>query len=184
MTLEEMSKAVTDARIGETGHAILINAQGKVIAHGKPEMVTEALQDFSFHPAYAAPFFNEQIGYYVGGVKKVAYKIKTTLGWTLIVEQDESDAFAAVNEAKRDAIILFAATISSMLVIAFWLARRISVPIVNLTRLADKMSRGQLVTNITEKNRADEIGLLAQAVERMGTSIQIALRRLSKYHNK
>ena len=184
MTLEEMSKAVTDARIGETGHAILINAQGKVIAHGKPEMVTETLQDFSFHRAYESPLFNEKIDYTLDGVDKVAYKLKTTLGWTLIVEQDKSDAFAAVDEAKRDALILFAVTIILMLIIAYWLARRISVPIANLTHIADKMSRGQLVTNITEKNRADEIGLLAQAVERMGTSIQVALRRLSKYHNK
>jgi methyl-accepting chemotaxis protein len=185
VTLEEMSKAVTDARIGETGYAILIDGEGKVVAHGKPEMITEALQDFSFYPAYASPFFNKRITYYVdGGIEKVAYKIKTTLGWTLIVEQNKSDAFSAVSEAKRDALVLFAVTITLMLIIAFWLARRISVPIVNLTRIADKMSRGQLVTNITEKYRADEIGLLAQALERMGTSIQVALKRLSKYRNK
>ena len=124
------------------------------------------------------------MSYYLDGVETVAYKLKTTLGWTLIVEQHRSDAFASVNEAKRDAVILFAVTISLMFIIAFWLARRISVPITHLTALADRMSKGQLVTNIDEKHRGDEIGLLAQALERMGISIQVAMRRLNKYRNK
>ncbi len=184
MKLEELSKTVTDARIGETGRAILIDTQGKVIAHGNPDMVTEELQDFRFHPAYSSPFTGQRITYYLDGVETVAHKLKTKLGWTLIIEQDKKDAFAAVSEAKINALVLFAITITLTLVIAFWLARRISVPIVNLTSLADKMSRGQLVTNIPEKYRGDEIGLLAQALERMGTSIQVALRRLSKLRNK
>ena len=184
MKLEELSKTITDATIGETGRAILIDTQGKVIAHGNPDMVTEELQDFRFHPGYASPFSNQKITYTLDGVEKVAYKLQTKLGWTLIVEQDQSDAFAAVGEAERNAIILFAITIVLVLAIAFFLARRISVPIVNLTNLADRMSRGQMVTNIPEKYRGDEIGLLAQALERMGTSIQVALRRLSKFRKK
>jgi methyl-accepting chemotaxis protein len=171
----------------------LIDTQGKVVAHGNPEMVTEELQDFRFHPGYTHPFTDKRIDYYLektgadGKVEKVetvAYKLKTKLGWTLIIEQDKKDAFAAVSEAEIKAIILFAITISLTLIIAFLLARLISVPIVNLTNLADKMSRGQLVTNIPEKYRGDEIGLLAQALERMGTSIQVALRRLSKFRKK
>ena len=47
MTLEEMSKAVTDARIGETGRAILINDLGKVIAHGQPEIVVPMMKPWA-----------------------------------------------------------------------------------------------------------------------------------------
>jgi methyl-accepting chemotaxis protein len=48
-----------------------------------------------------------------------------------------------------------------------------------LTDAAERMSLGELNVKIDVGSR-DEIGLLAQAVGRMQTSLQIAMRRLRK----
>lgn len=50
MTLEDLSKSITKTRIGETGFALLLDEQNRLIAHGRGE-VTSELQDFSAHPA-------------------------------------------------------------------------------------------------------------------------------------
>ncbi|MEZ5583031.1 MAG: hypothetical protein R3F37_09955 [Candidatus Competibacteraceae bacterium] len=46
--------------MGETGYAILLDETGKAIAHGRPEQLTESLQDMSDHPAFKAAGESEQ----------------------------------------------------------------------------------------------------------------------------
>ena len=41
------------------------------------------------------------------------------------------------------------------------------------------MSRGRTVVKVAEAGRGDEIGALAAAIDRMGTSIRLAIERLS-----
>jgi methyl-accepting chemotaxis protein len=41
------------------------------------------------------------------------------------------------------------------------------------------MSRGRVVAQIVEVKRGDEIGALASAIDRMGTSIRLAIEKLS-----
>ncbi len=59
---------------------------------------------------------------------------------------------------------------------AVFIARALTQPIVHLTRVADRISLGELDAKI-EVNSKDEIGELAQALRRMQASIQAAMRR-------
>jgi methyl-accepting chemotaxis protein len=52
-------------------------------------------------------------------------------------------------------------------------------PIMKLTDAAERMSLGELNIKIDVKSR-DEIGLLAQAIGRMQTSLRMAMTRLKK----
>ena len=65
------------------------------------------------------------------------------------------------------------------MVIAALLARSIIRPIIGLTALADKMSRGDLETPVDIKS-ADEIGQLAYSLERMRASLKAAMVHLSR----
>lgn len=181
MTLEDLSKTVTKAKIGETGFAILLDENNRLIAHGDGE-VSSKLQDLSSHPAlqlrnrfdYNSFVFEEE------GKKIVALTKKTKHGWTLVVQQDYAEAYAAANEAQRNAVTLLAMTLAAVFVIAYLLARRLSTPIRNLTVIADDISRGNLNAVIIETERSDEIGELARAIERMGVSLKMAFDRLRK----
>ncbi|MDS4041797.1 MAG: cache domain-containing protein [Candidatus Competibacter sp.] len=84
MHLVDVSQVVTGARIGKTGFAILVDENNKVIAHGKPEQVAQALQDLSGHPALRNPESAQApIIYEDAGKRIVAFTQKTSLGWTL-----------------------------------------------------------------------------------------------------
>lgn len=72
------------------------------------------------------------------------------------------------------ALVLLAGVLSSVL-----LARRLVRPIVGLTELAVKMSRGDLGTPVGTKAR-DEMGELARSLERMRASLRAAMTRLSR----
>ncbi len=71
------------------------------------------------------------------------------------------------------AVLIAALTV--VLVILF--ARSITQPIVHLTKIADRISLGDLTAKI-EINQKDEIGELAEAVSRMQASLQGAINRL------
>ena len=53
-------------------------------------------------------------------------------------------------------------------------------PLRELTTVADNFSAGQLSLKIPGLQRQDEIGNLARALDRLGTSMQLAMRRLQK----
>ncbi|OMH33282.1 cache and HAMP domain-containing protein [Motiliproteus sp. MSK22-1] len=181
MSLEDLSKTVTKTRIGETGFAILVDEQNRLMAHGKGEVASE-LQDFSFHPALSHQNKLDQDTFIFddSGKKIVAYTKETQQGWTLIVQQDYQEAYSAADGARQSALLILAFTCVVVVIVAYLLARRLSTPIRNLTAIADEISRGKLGANIAETKRNDEIGALARAIERMGISLQMAFERLRK----
>ena len=181
MQLTDVSQVVASTRIGATGFAILVDQNNKAIAHGRPEQVAEALQDLSAHPALRSPESTQApIIYQEGGKRIVAYTQKTSLGWTLIVQQDYDDAFAPLLEARQRALFLIAGALVLVVVVAYLLSRQLASPIWELTAVAENISRGSFDRKIVGAERRDEIGALARAIERMAASIKLAFERLRK----
>lgn len=181
MTLEDLSATVTNTKIGDSGFAILVDERNRLIAHGKGEVANE-LQDMSSNTILAFPhkITKDNFIFEDNGKKIVAFKYKTEYGWTLIVQQDFAEAYAAAEIARINALTLLGITLVVVLIVAYLLARRLSNPILRLTDIADEISRGNLGAEIKEKSRSDEIGALARAIDRMGVSLQMAFDRLRK----
>lgn len=176
--LTDISNAVADVRIGETGHAILLDQAGKAVAHGKPGKLAKYLQDMSDHPAFQKGALGKQLVYTDNGRQIVAYSTKTKNGWTMIVQQDYDEAFGPMIEAQRNSLILLGLTLSLVFLATLMFARRMVKPIRRLTDIAGDYSRGKLNAKIPGTLRGDEIGALARAVERMGVSIKMAFDEL------
>lgn len=181
MTITDVSNSIASVQIGRTGHAFLLDSTGKVIAHQKREFA-EALKDMSAHPAFLGgseiakkrvPYTNEL------GQPVLGYARKTKYGWTLVLQQDAEEAYAPIAQANRNALVLLALTLVFVGLVSFFLAKQLTRPIRSLTRTADEISRGHLKATIREVSRADEIGALARAIDRMGASIKVAMARLA-----
>ncbi len=177
--VQEISDAVVNARVGQTGFAFLLDEKGQVIAHGKPENLSEALEDYSSHPALQSPQ-QKIFSYTLGNDKFVSYTQTTDLGWTMVVQQDYNEAFASLRRSRQLGLVLLLVTILLVLLIAYTLTRRFVKPIQNLTSIADEISRGRSNKEILETQRNDEIGALAKAIERMQVSINLAFKELNK----
>jgi methyl-accepting chemotaxis protein len=181
MNLGDISKTVTDTRIGDTGRAILLDASFKVIAHGDSSKVRTALQDFSAHPALKVAGITDAPAVYTTDDKKViGFMRKLPQGWTLLIEQDYDEAFATIHKMEKDARILIGVSVFLVIVVAFFLGKALTRPINELTGIARQLSNGELQVNIPQSSRGDEIGELARAIERLGVSIQLAMDRLRK----
>ena len=179
LNLGDISQAVTDIRVGGTGHAILLDATNKVIAHGDAQKVKTELQDFSGNSALKTTgITSAPTAYTSDGKEMIGYMRKLPQGWTLLVEQEYDEAFAPLTQMKKEGRLLILVTIALVIAIAYMLGRALTRPINELTIIADKLSRGDFDVNLTQVERGDEIGSLARAIERLGISIKLAMDRL------
>jgi HAMP domain-containing protein len=97
----------------------------------------------------------------------------------LALQQDENEIFETLDIIQNFARTLLAVTVLLVVAIAWFSARALVTPIMKLTDAAERMSLGELNVKIDVKSR-DEIGLLAQAIGRMQTSLRMAMNRLKK----
>jgi HAMP domain-containing protein len=76
-------------------------------------------------------------------------------------------------------LVLMAATLSIAIGVAVAVARNLSRPILSLTAAADRISLGLLDTPVVATSK-DELGELAEALERMRQSLKLSIERLRR----
>ncbi len=185
-TITELSSRITNVKIGNTGRVFLVDEFGKVIAHQNTAYTTER-KDLSDHPAVVEVLNRGKANVtYTGedGKRRIASARTTKYGWILVAEQEYGEAFAPIQEANRNAMLLLAVTLVVVVLIAYLLSRRFSVPIQQLTAIAMDISRGKLDQEISHMDRGDEIGDLARSIDRLGVSVRLALQRIAKYRKE
>jgi methyl-accepting chemotaxis protein len=183
MTIDDISNSIATWRQGRTGFAFLVDEKGFVVSHPDRQYVTKR-RNLNSHPLIAsfrkkgwrtvttefnAP--NGQVAF--GHVRSNNY------GWALVLQQQNEEVFESFNRVQEFALILLAGTILLVLIIAWFSARAIVNPVMKLTDAAERMSLGELNVKI-DINSKDEIGLLAQAIGRMQTSLRLAMNRLRR----
>lgn len=183
MTVDDLSKNIATWKKGETGYAFLVDEKGYVVSHPDKQYVANR-KNLDSHPLIAnyrkkgwttiTTRFSTANGHpALGHVRSNNY------GWALALQQEDSEVFSALNRVQKFALTLLGCTILLVSVIAWFSARAIVTPVMKLTDAAERMSLGELNVKIDIKSR-DEIGLLAQAIGRMQTSLRLAMNRLRK----
>ncbi len=182
MNIDRISKSVAAWKKGRTGFAFLVDEQGKVVSHQVQQYV-KTQKNLENHPMVQAfrrkskpvtkSFNNEKGNPTLGHVRG------NDFGWALVVQQEHREVFQTLKDIQRFSIILLAITVVGVTLIAWFLARRVTRPIMKLTAAAEQMSLGNLNVEIDVKSK-DEIGLLGQALARMQTSLRLAIGRLRK----
>jgi len=183
MTVNELSKHIANWKKGQTGSAFLLDEKGFVVSHPNRQMVQKR-ENLDKHPLIAefrkkgwttlsAPFTAENGQPTLGHARSNAY------GWVLALQQEEQEMFDSLTLIQNFALALLAITALLAAVIAWFSARGLVNPIMKLTDAAERMSLGDMNVKIDVTSR-DEIGLLAQAIGRMQTSLRMAMDRLRK----
>ncbi len=183
MTVEEISKKTATWKMGATGFAFLLDEQGNVVSHPK-QQYAENRENLNNTPLISAfrkrgwtsittPFAGEK------GQTAIGHARSNSYGWVLALQQDANEIFETLDIIQNFARTLLAVTVLLVVAIAWFSARALVTPIMKLTDAAERMSLGELNVKIDVKSR-DEIGLLAQAIGRMQTSLRMAMNRLKK----
>ncbi len=182
MTVQDISEKVVDARIGETGEAFMLDREGRVIAH-RSEEFAKTRKDLQQHPmfvAYKARGQNRLVYQNAQGERQIAFVKETGQGWIMVVKQSYEEAFQAIKLANDYALALLVITVILVVLAAYLLSKGMSRPIIRLTEITEQISRGKMGEKVVGIGRRDEIGSLARAIERLGTSVRVAMRRLAQ----
>ena len=181
-TIDDISKSVARWRRGKTGFAFLVDETGKVVSHQRKRYVIEQ-KKLNTHPliqayrkdkkAKTAIFKDDRGRDVLGHIRGTQYD------WALVVRQETEEVFEALKGVQQFSLILLVVTIFIVSIIAWLFARALVKPIMTLTDIAERMSLGELDIKVDVKSK-DEIGLLAQAVERMRISLNLAMSRLRR----
>ena len=152
LNLEEMWRVVDSIRIGERGFALVAAPDGALVAHGDPDkkaLVAQAA-NISSHPlltTMAEPRWVEFTDEDGVDLLAVAEEIEP-LGWTLMVEQPISEAYATARRLQRQVLIAIAAALMVMVVVGLVFGRRFIAPIFTLQRATQAVAAGDLETRV------------------------------------
>src|ERR1700726_2671150 len=167
---------VSQIKVGERGHAYVVGAQGRLIAHPDISLVlrnTDMSKLVQVQAAQAGPDVDS-----LQGAKNIQGQDVLTasapiapLGWTMFVELPVAEAYASLYAAlQRLAIVLAAASIFAVLA-GIFLARRMVGPIQALRAGAERIGGGDFAQRITIKT-GDELEGLANQFNDMGSRLQ------------
>ncbi len=202
-------KVIAVQKVGETGYTAVHDNQGINYFHSNPKIVGTDLHDLSkplpaFWKILEASLKGPTSGYYDwkdadGRIRPKYMYLAQVKDTDLIVAAttyiDEFSRPAKAMEGKMKGIertyledyqsrikifyLVILAVIVVLLVTISFYARSVIHPIRYLSEVADKISMGELNTEIRMKGKG-EVGVLADSIERMQISVKAAIERLQK----
>jgi adenylate cyclase len=174
---------ISAIRVGDTGHAFVLDRPGSLIAHPDISLVLRGTDDATsaamlrLRDALQATD-GEAVTTENAAGKTVVVAMAPIYGpdWMVFVEQPLSEAFAPIYRALwRTGALLLAGTALAA-VLAYWLARRMTGPIRRLEEGADRIGSGQFDHRI-EIATGDELERLAGRFNRMAGELAVSQER-------
>jgi methyl-accepting chemotaxis protein len=167
LTLETVVKMVNGLDLGGIGHAFLVNAQGKILVHPNAELVTKTLPEA--FPAQTPKLSGELSETEQGGKARLVTFAEIPglpVKWYVGLSVERAKAYAALSKFRRSAVI---ATICAALVmitlLGLLIRGLIARPLKGMTGAMQRLAEGDLGTEIPGRQRRDEIGAMAAAVQ-------------------
>jgi signal transduction histidine kinase len=181
LSLEAMWRMVDEITVGNGGRALVVAADGKLLAHGDKASKSRVARqdDLSKHELVAK--INSQQGedrqadaQYVdeirGSVAGVA-AYAPLLGWTVIVEQPIEEAFAIPTELQAQLQVFIGVALMVMLMVGYFWGRSFINPILSLTRSTGALAAGRLDERVVVTSE-DELGQLGNAFNNMAGRLE------------
>jgi HAMP domain-containing protein len=181
MNIENISGIIAKLKIGNTGHAFLVDDHGKVVAHPREEFVQtqRVLDDHPLVHAFLADGQAHTLSFVqrTDGKPVIGAVRGNRWGWAVGVQQEEAELFAPLGHMVKVALILLAGSAVLLALIAWAFSRRLVRPILDMASAADEMSMGELERPMPASRR-DEIGVLGRSLERLRRSMKAAMDRI------
>lgn len=172
---DELRRSILSQKVGASGYIYCIDSKGILQIHPKSEGSDLTKYDFIKEIIAKGPQLGEnEIGWInypwdrngAQAEKIVAYTYFKDWDWIIGVGSYLDEFTAPVSSIRRAIIILGCICLVLSMVIAFYLARTITRPVVRLVSIAEEVAVGDISTTI-EVHSSDEIGQLADAFRRM-----------------
>jgi class 3 adenylate cyclase len=172
---------IASIKIGDTGHALVVDDSGRLVAHPDISLVLRSGAgggDFdrlkaavSAANGSAVPTTGDD------GKPAVALAVRASnVGWTVIAEQPVEEAFESIRAALWRSLILIGLGVVFALVLAWWQACRMWVPIRQLEDGVERIGMGQFDHRIAIHS-GDELEQLALRFNQMAEELKASQRK-------
>jgi methyl-accepting chemotaxis protein len=182
VSLDTLSNAIVNRKIGQDGYAFMINGAGELLAHPDQEKVED---NFDLTEVFDTKSVLEKkqghLEYQFNGANKLAsYVHVPTIDGAIIAQVPFEEVYQAREEI-RGSILLFSFIIIVVLslVIYFINKKYLLEPIKRLTTQISKIAHGDFTVETTN-NRKDELGSLETALANMTNSLRDVMVNLSE----
>ncbi len=179
--LSALANQIGQLEFGETGSALLVDQNGKVLAHPNSAFLSgNKLEDLSQYP----PIINILEGRSGNfsfrdkqGIDWISYSITLDNGWSVTILQQKAEFIA--NQTEFQSLVSLVAVVAVIAVsfLTFLVANYLIAPISQLTTAAEEIAEGKLDRKV-EIKRKDELGSLAKSFNQMANHLTNSLEEL------
>lgn len=173
LRLETIWRIVDEIRVGQSGYAALVDADGRLIADGSPGGTSRVARGdrLDEHPLVASPSAGHAIYARDGDQPTLAVAAPVPLvGWHLLIEQPTREAFAASRQLSTTLLVFVAFALLANVAIGIAFGRSLLRPIADLLRGIDAIGRGRLDERV-RITRDDEFRQLGDAFNAMAARL-------------
>jgi adenylate cyclase len=168
-------------KIGDTGHALVVDDSGRLIAHPDISLVLRggsASGDFNRLKSVVSAANGSAVATTGDdGKPVVALSVRANnVGWTVIAQQPVLEAFESIRASLWHSLVLIAIGTVIASALAYWLAHRMSGPIRQLEDGVQRVGRGQLDHRITMES-GDELEQLAVRFNQMAEELAASQKK-------
>ena len=174
----DLSQASARRFTGRTDRVFAVDDRLRFVAHGDPARLMQAAADRGMLASFREdPSLLHRVDadyaadYAVEGNRVLGVLIPIPeLGWGVVVEQDEAEAYHAVRTTWQTALGVGIAAAVLAALLGLLAGRRLSFPIVSMARAARRVAGGDFAVRV-EARRRDEVGDLAASFNTMATDL-------------
>jgi PAS domain S-box-containing protein len=175
ISLRSLGAHIVSQRIGGTGFAVLVDGNGKALFYPADHLAPAAAARLSAQSTVMAAVQSQSMGSrdvpdFEGAAWVSAYAPVASIGGAVIMLQRRQEAYFSANEMKRAAIWVLIFVSAAAVLAATFLARRLTLPLLSLTRGAEAVSRGDFQARVDVRT-GDELQDLAETFNTMTSEL-------------
>ena len=171
VSLRSLDAHIVSQRVGGTGFAVLVDNKGKALFYPRDHLSPEAAARLSGRPTVQAALQSQSVGSRdvpdFEGVSWVsAYAPVASIGGAVIMLQQRHEAYFSALQMQRAATWVLLLVSALAVLGATFLARRLTLPLLSLTRGAVAVSQGDFQARVDVRT-GDELQDLADTFNKM-----------------
>ena len=195
LTLSSLTRLVSTLAIGNNGFAYLFTREGNIITHTNPKLIMSNVADYWSNNQRPNRLQDVLVGM-LNGQKDtrlvncrdeknspmcwLSYQPVNDNRWSIAVVIPMAEMTTDLDQYRSNSILITIAGLLLLTVIVIFLSRKLTTPLLALSRSTQQLAKGDLDTDISDFGLQDEVGNLARQFQQMQVSLKDYIAQLNQ----